>query len=177
MVLEIIICVCFVIAIIILVTLIYRSKYQMTVIKIDEAESNLDELLNKKVQLLEKCVPIVKEELKLDEFLTELIGIDNANFNHIQLNDVLKNEYNELFRTLDENEKLFKSDTLNQILRELNDNEEEIIGSIKFYNDNVVVFNKLVASVPAKIATISKHYKAKDFYNNSENEMYEILSE
>jgi hypothetical protein len=59
-----------------------------------------------------------------------------------------------LFKVLDENEKLLKSETLLSILEELNDNEEDIIGAIKFYNDTVVDFNELVVSFPANIIAL-----------------------
>jgi len=78
-------------------------------------------------------------------------------------------------RTVREHEKLFKSENLSSILRDLSDNEEAIIGSIKFYNDNVVVFNQLVSSFPAKIVAFFHHYKRKDFYNDESKEIYELL--
>lgn len=168
--------VAFIILLIIIFT-VYGNKFSFAIIKIDEAESNLDVLLLRKLDLLERCVPIVKKELKIDEFLTELSGIPDANLNHFQLNEVLKTEYDQLFKTLDDNEKLFKSEALNRVLRDLNDNEEAIIGSVKYYNDNVVIFNQLVSSFPSKIVALFKNYKRKDFYNDEDKEMYEILND
>lgn len=172
---EIVIAVIVVIAFISLIITIYNNKFNFAIIKINEAESNLDILLFRKLELLERTIPIIKKELKLEEFLENLSDVKDANLNHFQLNDVLKKAYSDLFKTLDENEKLFKSEALNRILREINDNEEAIIGSIKFYNDNVVIFNQLVSSFPSKIIAIFRRYKRKDFYNDENREMYEIL--
>ena len=174
---EILIGVAIVILLFIIIFIIYGNRFNFAIIKINEAESNLDVLLNRKLDLLERTIPVIKKELKLEEFMPEINGINEANLNHFQLNEILKNEYDELFKTLDENEKLFKSESLNRILRDLNDNEEAIIGSIKFYNDNVVIFNHLVSSFPSKIVALFKRYKRKDFYNDENKEMYEILAD
>ena len=89
----------------------------------------------------------------------------------------LKKIYNDLFKTLDENEKLFKSESLCAILDELNNNEENIVGAIKFYNDTVVEFNRLIVSFPSKIVSWIKRYTKKDFYNNEKREIFEILNQ
>lgn len=175
--LELIIAATVLVLILITISVIYSNKFHYAIIRIDEAESNLDVLLTRKLDLLERTIPIIKKELKNDDFLSELSSVSDANLNHFQLNELLKTENSILFKTLDENEKLFKSEALNRILWDLNDNEEAIIGSIKFYNDNVVVFNQLVSSFPAKIVALFKHYKIKDFYNDEDKEMYEILAD
>ena len=51
------------------------------------------------------------------------------------------------------------------------------MGAIKFYNDTVVDFNRLVASFPSKIVAFIKRYRKKEFYNNEKREMFEILNE
>lgn len=173
--LELMIGVVVIISFISLIIAIYSNKFNFAIIKIDEAESNLDILLLKKLELLERCAPIVTKEVKVEHFLEDLIDVPMANLNHFQLNDVLKKAYTDLFKVLDENEKLYKSEALNRILHELNDNEEAIIGSIKFYNDSVVIFNQLVSSFPSKLIAIFRRYKRKDFYNDENREMCEIL--
>ena len=97
--------------------------------------------------------------------------------NNLETHITLKKIYNELFKALDEHEKLYKSEALLKILDELNDNEEDIIGAIKFYNDTVVDFNKLVVTFPSSVIAIFKRYKKLDFYNNEKREIFEILNE
>ena len=98
-------------------------------------------------------------------------------FNHFELHNFLKNSYNELFKTIDDNEKLLKSETLIKIIDELNDNEEDIIGAVKFYNDTVVDYNKLVTSFPSNLVAFVARYKKKDFYSNEKREIFQILNE
>ena len=88
----------------------------------------------------------------------------------------MSTQINELFKTLDNHEKLLKSNTLVKLLDSLNDNEEDVIGSIKFYNDTVVTFNQLVVSFPSSMVAILSRYRTLEFYNNERREIYEILN-
>ena len=173
--LEIIIIAIVIICIILMIFTLVNNKFKLAVIKIEKAEEDIDIYLQKKKDLLDRTRPIIKKELKKDSFLDAL---DNnyGEMNHFQRNDNLKTAYNELYKVIDENEKLFKSDTLVSILEELNNNEENIIGSIKFYNDTVVIYNHLVVSFPSNIISLIKRYKKKEFYNNEKREIYEILN-
>ena len=60
---------------------------------------------------------------------------------------------------------------------ELVDNEEDLVASIKFYNDTVVDFNKLIVSFPSNIIRLIFRYKRKEFYNHEKREIYEILKD
>lgn len=166
-----------VISIILLVITIFYNKFNFAIIKIEEAENNIDILFEKKIQLLERTRPIVKKELKLKEFLEDIEFLSETTINHFEMNNSLKALHNELNKTLDEHEKLYKSESLTSIIEEINSNEEAILGSTKFYNDNVVIFNQLVGSFPSSFVALLWGYKKKDFYNNEKKEMYEILNE
>ena len=174
--LEIILGVIVLISILLIMIIIINNKFQFSIIKIDKAEEDISLYLDKKKELLDRCRPTIKKELKLENFLDELDeSFDDVN--SFSLHDTLKKCYNELFKTLDENEKLFKSESLVSILEDLNDNEEDIIGAIKFYNDTVVEFNQLIMSFPSNIIAFFRRFKKKEFYNNEKREIYEILNE
>ena len=74
--LEIIISVTVLLIFIGVISTIYNNKFNFAIIKIDEAESNLDVLLLRKLDLLERTVPIIKKELKLEEFLSDISTIE-----------------------------------------------------------------------------------------------------
>ena len=101
---------------------IINNRFQLTIIKIDKAEEDIDIYLDKKKDLLIRTRPIVKKELKIKEFLEDLDNFDDT-LNNFEKHNQLKIIYNELFKILDENEKLLKSDSLVKILEELNENE------------------------------------------------------
>jgi LemA protein len=165
------------ISLVLLIITIYYNKFNFAIIKIIEAENNIDILFDKKKELLERTRAIIKKELKLKEFLEDIEYLNETTINHFEMNNSLKSLHNELNKTLDENEKLYKSEALLSIVEEINSNEEAILGSTKFYNDNVVIFNQLVGSFPSSLVALLWRYKKKEFYNNEKKEMYEILNE
>ncbi len=174
--LEIIIGVIVIISFLLLIIVINNNKFQFSIIKIDKAEEDISLYLEKKKELLNRSRPVIIKELKLDSFLEDLDN-DLDNMNNFEEYELLKKEYNNFFKTLDENEKLLKSETLLSILEDLNDNEEDIVGAIKFYNDTVVEFNKLLVSFPSNIISFFKRYKKKEFYNDEKREIFEILND
>lgn len=174
---EIILGIIVFISLLLMVIVICNNKFKFTIIKIDKAEEDIGLYLDRKGELLDKARPIIKKEVKVEEFLEELNSYKEQSYTNFQLHDLLKNSYNELFKTLDDNEKLLKSETLVKILEDLNDNEENIIGAIKFYNDTVVELNKLVVSFPSSTIAFFSRCKEKEFYNNEKREIFEILND
>ena len=162
--------------IILLIITIINNKYKLAIIEIDKAEEDIGIYLIKKKELLDRSRPIIQKELKMEQFLVDL-DIDIDSINHFEANDLLRKAYNELFKVIDDNDKLLKSETLKGILEGLEENEENIIGAIKFYNDTVVDFNQLIVSFPSSIIAFFRRYKKKDFYNNEKREIFEILNE
>ena len=174
--LETIIAVVVIISFIMLVCTIIHNRFQLAIIKIEKAEDDISIYLEKKRELLSRTRPIVTKELKLDTFLAELD--DNfKDINNFVENDLLKKAYNEFLKMIDDNDKLLKSDSLSSIISQLNDNEEDIVGAIRFYNDTVVNYNKLVVSFPSNVVGFFMRLKRKEFYNNEKKEMFEILNE
>lgn len=165
-----------VVSFILLIITICNNRLILAIMKIDKAEEDIDMYLEKKKELLDRTRPVIIKELRLENFLTELDNL-NGSENNFEVNDILKYAYHILFKTIDENEKLLKSDTLNSILDSLEENEENIGGAVKFYNDTVVMFNHIIASFPSCIVAFFRRLKKKDFYNDEKKEMYEILNE
>lgn len=173
---EIIMGIIVIISLLLSIFVILNNKFQFAIIKIDKAEEDIGIYLQKKEELLNRTKPIITKELKIKEIMSDLdcIPVDASNFDAHML---LKKAYNEFFRTLDEHEKLLKSKPLEKIIEELNENEENIVGSIKFYNDTVVDYNQLVMSFPANVIAFIMRYKKKEFYNNEKREKFQILNE
>lgn len=174
---ELIIGIIVVIALILLFIVIIHNKFQFAIIEIEEAENNIDILLHKKKDLLNRSIPIIRKELKMEDFLKELDDKKDSDINLFELNSLLKKSYEDFFKVLDENEKLFKSETLTTIIDDINNNEIDLVAAVKFYNNSVVVFNKLVSSFPSCVFAFFRRYKKKDFYNNEKKEIFDILND
>lgn len=174
--LEIVIALAVTLVVLLVLKVICGNRFRFAIIKIDKAEEDITLYLERKAELLSRTKPIIKKEIKKADFLEELEDYKNKNYNNFKLHDFLKSSYNELFKILDDYEKLMKSESLVKILEDLNENEENIIGAIKFYNDTVVEFNRLVVSFPSNVIAFFSRYKKKDFYNNEKREIFEILN-
>ena len=171
--LEIILGIVVFISILLIIIILINNKFKLAIIKIDKAQEDISLYLQKKEELLNRTKPIIKKELKLKDFLQDLdtISVEASNFDvHMQL----KKAYNEFFKIIDENEKLLKSKSMLSILDELDENEENIVGSIRFYNDTVVDYNQLVISFPSNVVAFFGRYKKKSFYNNEKRDITDI---
>lgn len=166
-----------VVALIGIIFISYHNKFRISIVKIEEAENNIDLFLQRKLDLLKRARQVIIKELKLEDFLDQLDSEIVPDLNHFELNDLLKKSYNELFQILDDNEKLFKSESLVHIIDDLNANEIDLVASIKFYNDTVVTFNQLIVSFPSNIIRLFFGYRKKEFYNHEKREIYEILKD
>lgn len=165
------------IAFILLIIVIIYNKFQFSIIKIEEAEANIEVTLNKKLELIRRAVPVIKDELKLKEFLDDANNTNTDDLNNFELNGLLNDYSKKLFSTIDDNDKLYKSEALVKILGEYNNNEVDLVGTIKFYNDTVVDYNHLILSFPSNIVRHIFGYKKLDFYSHEKREVFEILKD
>ncbi len=176
MTIEVILGIIVVVSVLLTIFVVINNKFQLSIIKIDKAEEDIALYLQKKEELLDRAKPIIMKELKIEDIMRDLDCIP-VEANNFEVHFLLKKSYNEFFKTLDENEKLLKSKPLGKIIEELDSNEENIVGSIKFYNDTVVDYNHLVVSFPSSLVAFIRRYKKKEFYNNEKRENFEILNE
>jgi LemA protein len=176
MTLEIILGIIVILSLLSSIFVFFHNKFQFAIIKIDKAEEDITLYLQKKEELLNRAKPIIEKELKITDVMNDLdcIPVDSSNF---EAHFLLKKAYNEFFRTLDEHEKLLKSKPLEKIIEELDENEGNIVGSIKFYNDTVLDYNQLVISFPSSIVAFIRRYQKKEFYSNEKKEKFQVLNE
>ena len=134
-----------------------KSKFLFLDIKLKEGENNISLFLQKKKDIMDKIVKIV---------------IQNEKF---KLHSVLNDYYNKLSKIIFEDDTIVQDEKLVNLLNELKDNEEDLIGAIKFFNDTVVDYNKLIVVFPHKIIAKVLGYTEEQFYKNEKEEMFQIL--
>ena len=165
-----------ILAVIGITILIYHQKFQYLTIRIDEAENNIDILLQKKIECISKIIPIIQENTKEKDFLEDFSLIREKNKNHFEANEFLKNSHIEIIKVVGDYEKILKNDSFIVNLESLEDNEEDLVASIKYYNDNAVDYNHLIVSFPSSIIRIFLHLKKKNLYSTEKKEIFEILN-
>lgn len=130
------------------------------VLKIEEADNNIDLYLQQKKQLLDKTRNYFKEKEEFSSF--EDISFDEID--HIRTNEVLE-EYNQKLEELIEfDEELIKSEDFQNLLKEIVDNNCNLYGSIKFYNDSVDKYYDLRKKFPTNLVKLFCGFKKYDLY-------------
>lgn len=163
------------IALILLIGDIFYLKFQFINYKINEANKDIKDLLNNKLDLMKKVCPLIKKEIKKNNFLEIINNLEDSDT--FELNNILSDTYKNLLKNIDENEKLQKSEKITELMDELNDNEINLYSTIKFYNNSITFYNKLVISFPSNIFGFFFRYKSKKFYKETKYEKFEILKE
>lgn len=158
-----------------IITIYYYNKFQFTIIKINEAENNIDILLEKKLEYFNRIVPLIKEKVKDENILEDAQKLKVKKLDHFALRDALQKLSIELNEVLDSNQEVEEVENIKNILEDMIDNNIDLDAAIKYYNDNVVTFNKLVRCFPSNILKVFWHYKTKEFYSNEKEEIFEIL--
>jgi len=150
------------------------NKFQITIIKISEAEENIGMLLNEKYKLLLKIGKCVKKKTKETTY-DELDNLKVEELNTFELNKELSKYDKNIIELVDYNKDIKFDNKELKVFDDLSNVNNDSVAAIRYYNDNVVVFNKLISCFPSNIIAKLKRYKRKDFYSNDKEEIFEIL--
>ena len=152
-----------------------KSKFEFLKIKLKEAESNISLALQTKKNILERMIKVIKDQKKykddFEDFHESFLIVKDT----FALHDTASKYYMKISKIIFDDECLAKKEKIIELLNELKNNEENLIGSIKFYNDTVVDFNGLLKSFPHKVIGKILGYKENQFYSNEKEELFEIL--
>ena len=151
----------------------YRNKYAFLYIKIKEADNNLDILLQKKGEILLKIVPILEKEKIKD--IPEVGILKAKRMDHRKLYSKLMEMTNEILKIIDNYEDKIDLDKLEPLIDKLNENENDLKASLKYYNDNSEEINYLAHKFPANIVKSFSHYQDVENYKIEKRESFEIL--
>ena len=152
------------------------NKINVYVIKISEADKNIDILLEKKIETLSK----IKEKLKDktdEEIMTNLPKIKNQSLDSFELDAETEVLEKELKDSLDYNKKLVLDDEENALLDTLKKTSIDLKATKNYYNDNCDIYNSIISKFPTLILAKIKGYNQLDFYEIKEEEEFEILKE
>lgn len=156
------------------------NKFQILNTKISEAFNNMDILFEKKANLLERAVNIIKEnneQYKEEIMLDNLTKIKNQTISRFELNHELMLGFRDYKGLLDLDTSLASLDALKSINEELLNIDNDLNASKKYYNDNIVLFNNLVKCFPSNIVAKLCKYKKLEFFKEEKIETLEILKE
>lgn len=152
-----------------------KNRFLFLNIKIKEANSNIGLFLQKKKITLGNIIKIIIDEKSDEDKFKDYESLVKNENDTFKLHSILNKYYSILAKLLLDNEDLSKNQDIINHLINLKSNEEDLIGSIKFYNDTVVDYNGLIKTFPHKMYAKIKSLDTKDFYNNEKEELFDIL--
>ena len=149
------------------------NHFQDYIISINEADVNIDSVLRKRFDLLNKSIGIIKNNINTDEEILNILEkIRSKKLKNFDLDRNLYEAINEFHSLKEKYPELQENKEFIKIEINLIESEAEIVGLRKYYNDIITDYNKLVKNCPSNLVAIFKGYKAKDYFdgNNVDNE-------
>lgn len=162
-----------VLCVIALAFIILYNRFQDYIIRINEAEVNIDSVLRKRFDLLNKSIGIIKSATKTDEEILDLvIKLRSRKITNFELDRSLYDAINEFNSYKEKFEELKSCEEYLKIEINLFESESEIIALRKYYNDIITDYNKLVKSCPSNFIALIRNYTVKPYFdgNNLEEE-------
>lgn len=145
------------------------NKFQTYIIRMNEAEANIDSTLRKRFDLLNKSITIIKTVTNTEDNVMENIEklrsqkLSNFDFDR-KLYDLINefNKFKELYPELKQNDTFVKIDV------ELGESEAEIVAFRKYYNDIVTDYNKMIHKFPSNIVGLICKYVHKNYFDGKD---------
>ncbi len=149
------------------------NNFQKYIIRINEAEANIDSTLRKRFDLLNKSINIIKANCNLEEnadVLSSISKLRSKKLSNFELDRSLYDVINEFNSYKQSYEQLQKCEDFIKIEVALNESEAEITAFRKYYNDIITDYNKLAKSFPSIVIAKILGYKIKTYYDGKNME-------
>lgn len=145
------------------------NKFQTYIIRINEAEANIDSTLRKRFDLLNKSIGIIKANTNIEgEILEIIVKLRSRKLSNFELDRQLYEAINEFNKIKEENPDLKNSESFIKIDLGLAESEAEIVASRKYYNDIITDYNRLARVFPSNLVAIVCKYKSKLYFDGKD---------
>ena len=152
----------------IIANIIY-NKFQDYIIRINEVEGKIDDTLRNKYDNILKINNIIKEKIKTKkELVDDLEDLKNDNKSSFEIHRILTDSYNKIDFVRKQYKEVSSSEEINKLFYEINEMDESLKAYIKFYNENIVDYNKLIRKIPYNVIGIILKYEEKMFFDGKD---------
>lgn len=156
-----------------LVLILYMSfsnKINYTIIRINEADSRIESNLKEKYELLNRSISLIKEKIKDENILKEVVKLRSRKVGNFTLYKILNESYDEFNKLLKKNKDLMQSSEIVKINKQLTAIDSELDTLIKYYNGNVLYYNKMLKKLPTSLVAKIKKYVSKEIFTEENND-------
>lgn len=143
-----------------------KNIFNEYIVRINESETNIDSILHKRFDYLNKANDIIKEETSSEEdVLKTLVSIRSESLNKYDLDSKIYTIIEELYDYSDDDIDVKNNQDYINITTDIIDSESEILALKEYYNDIVKKYNILVEKFPYKLYAKMKKYTEKELFN------------
>lgn len=155
-------------SIFILYSIIY-NKFQDYIIKINEVEGKIDEVLRNKFDSIIEMNNIIKEGIKTNKVIVDDISkIKNNEISSFELDRKLTKALNKVNFVKEQYTELKGNERLNKLTYDIEDMNEALAAYKKYYNETIVLYNKLIRIFPYNLIGKILKYKEKTFFDGKD---------
>ena len=150
-----------------LYALIY-NKIKTQILKINSAESEIDESLRNKYDIIIKIISEIKQIDKDNKSFKDVENIKNEELSSFDFDRKLMDLESKIYTIRNDNSKIQKNSTINNLWYDINNINTTIKAAEKYYNESITVYNNLVTKFPSKIIAIILRYKEKSYFDGKD---------
>jgi len=140
------------------------NKFQISIIKINEATANIEASLRKKFDLLNKSINIIKNNTDEKKVLENIKKSRSKKLDMFELDKELSISMEELNGYIKKYPDLKNNEQYMNINFGLAETESEVTAFKKYYEDVIKEYNKLIRRFPTNIVGLLSGYKKKQTF-------------
>lgn len=142
------------------------NRINESIIRIEEAESRIDNNLRDKYDLLNRSISLIRNKIELNQdSFKDIIKLRARKISNFDLDRILVKSYNEFLSLYENNSKLRESDEIFKVSRQLEIINDELSTLRNYYNGNITNYNSMIKKFPTNIIANIKKYKERPFYD------------
>lgn len=145
------------------------NRFQDSIIKLNEVESKIDETLRNKYDNLLEMNNIIKETIKTEKVIIDnLTKLKKEEISSFELDRKLSEALSKINFIRKQYKQLHDIEKLNKLSYDIEEMNEALAAYKKYYNENIVDYNKLIRKFPYNIIGKILKYKEKMFFDGKD---------
>lgn len=133
-------------------------------IKIEKAESIIDEALRQKYDAICRINTLIKKVVTKKDYLKEYVDLKNKKISNYDLDRKLTEAINTIMEVKNDYSELDTKE-FNKELKTINKINEDLTSSKNYFNKNTSELNELIRKFPTNIIAKIHHYTIKPFFD------------
>lgn len=155
-----------IVCLLIMIFVAIYNNFQISLIRIDEAEHNIKNVLTERFNLLDKAREIISNNTDEKKPLEACEKLRSKKLDDVELDNELLPIINEFYTYESKYPDLKANEQFMNISFALDGTESELEAFKKYYNDIITDYNKMVKTFPTNLVAICSKYKKKQYFEN-----------